>query len=202
MLFRRHSRGENSRVGQVLVAWFRDFGRASRPWLRRARRRDSWRSLRPTKVAGLHDANAKSLWNLLTRENAARIRKEDRSRSRSFSEKNFDPDSVGSETKINGETRETRGWLWKGRTGDESSGSLCPAFRAVKRAGNVVNFAHIILIFWKSIFMEWMERNCFVFFSFVLRVNICCVYFDDDKISDIVNFIEEIYSSCFDWLKY
>lgn len=40
MLFRRHSRGENSRVGQVLVAWFRDFGRASRPWLRRARRRD------------------------------------------------------------------------------------------------------------------------------------------------------------------
>lgn len=143
MLFRRHSRGENSRVGQVLVAWFRDFGRASRPWLRRARRRDSWRSLRLTKVAGLHDANAKSLWNLLTRENAARIRKEDRSRSRSFSEKNFDPDSVGSETKINGETRETRGWLWKGRTGDESSGSLCPAFGAVKRAGNVVNFAHI-----------------------------------------------------------
>lgn len=38
---------------------------------------------------------------------------------------------------------ETRGWLWKGRTGDESSGSLCPAFGAVKRAGNVVNFAHI-----------------------------------------------------------
>ena len=117
MLFRRHSRGENSRVGQVLVAWFRDFGRASRPWLRRARRRDSWRSLRPTKVAGLHDANAKSLWNLLTRENAARIRKEDRSRSRSFSEKNFDPDSVGSETKINGWNswvaveRENGGWI-------------------------------------------------------------------------------------------
>lgn len=114
MLFRRHSRGENSRVGQVLVAWFRDFGRASRPWLRRARRRDSWRSLRLTKVAGLHDANAKSLWNLLTRENAARIRKEDRSRSRSFSEKNFDPDPLDRRRRSMGETR---GWLWKGRTG-------------------------------------------------------------------------------------
>lgn len=184
MLFRRHSRGENSRVGQVLVAWFRDFGRASRPWLRRARRRDSWRSLRPTKVAGLHDANAKSLWNLLTRENAARIRKEDRSRSRSFSEKNFDPDPLDRRRRSMGETR---GWLWKGRTGDESSGSLCPAFGAMKRAGKISLIS--ILIFWKSIFMEWMERNCLVFFSFVLRVNICCVYFDDDKISDIVNFI-------------
>lgn len=138
MFFGRYSRGENSRVGQVLVAWSRDFGRASRPWLRRARRRDSWRSLRPTKVAGLHDANAKSLWNLLTRENAARIRKEDRGRDRSA--KKFRP----------------RRWIGDGdedqwvklvaverENGDESSGSLCPAFGAVKRAGNDVNFGHI-----------------------------------------------------------
>lgn len=45
-----------------------------------ARRGDSWRSLRPTKAAGLHDANAKRLENLLTRENARGIREESRSR--------------------------------------------------------------------------------------------------------------------------
>lgn len=45
-----------------------------------ARRGDSWRSLRPTKAAGLHDANAKRLGNLLTRENSRRIREEWRSR--------------------------------------------------------------------------------------------------------------------------
>lgn len=148
---------------------FRDFGRASRPWLHRARCRDSWRSLRPTKVAGLHDANVKSLWNLLTRENAARIRKEDHGRDHST--KKFRPRRwIGD----GDEDQWVKLVVVKRENGDESSGSLCPAFGAVKRAGNDVNFGHIHFDLLK-IDLYGMNGTKLVDF-FLFRVNIYCIF--------------------------
>lgn len=95
------------------------------PWSH-ARRRGSRRSLGPTKVAGLHDTNAKSLWNLLTRENAASIRKKSRSRSSSW--------KTRSAMMINGGVYCAEG---EDRMNHRV---LCPVLAMVKHAGSDASF--------------------------------------------------------------
>lgn len=89
---------------------FRDFGRASRPWLHRARRRDGpWGRRRLQDYMTPMLRASETSWHArMPREYARRIM------VAIVQRKNFDPD-VGSETatKING----WNSWLWKGRMG-------------------------------------------------------------------------------------